>query len=183
MIELFLNDRYSCDGRIQKKKVNCEYWSVDDKLCVTGCELKKINPKELDCFKCQERKPLQNITISAPKITSQKIKGYIGAETSQFLHGRVDEDVYTYRKNICLNCDRRENNSPESESIGWCTACGCGSSKRAALSSKLYMPTVSCPIGKFETSRGSGFNIKDAKNAITGVAESIQQIIKSDKDK
>ena len=115
---------------------------------------------------------------------SQKATSYSKAEASQIFQGKVSEEVFEKRKALCMECPARVNVKPETESIGWCKGgCGCTiGSTRAALSQKLYMPNISCPLKKFGPEQGSGFNIKDAINSVTGIATAIQETI-TDKDK
>lgn len=183
MSELFLNTTYSCKKDEYRKNLNCKYWNIDTNTCAATCSLKKLNPTSLDCFMCKERIAVDENVIKQTPITSKKAASYIKAESSQVFGGRVLEEVFEKRKNFCLSCEKRVNPEPEKESIGWCQTCGCGINKRAALSEKLYMPTISCPLNKFGPERGSGFNISDAKNAVEGIIGSVQQIIKSNKDK
>lgn len=183
MSELFLNTLYSCKENAYKQNLNCKYWSVDTTNCVTSCSLKKINPRPIDCFMCKERVALDETVVKQKPITAKKAKSYLKAETSQMFSGKVSEEVFEQRKNHCLTCEKRVNPEPEKEPIGWCQTCGCGINKRAALSEKLYMPTISCPMNKFGPEKGTGFNITDAKNAVHGMISSVQQIIKNDKDK
>lgn len=176
--DLFLNERYNCNNNIYKKKINCEYWSIDTEKCSTNCSLKNISPREVNCYVCKERKKIQDVVPQ--QITIEQTRKYIKAETSQIVSGKVSEEVFEKRKEACLSCDKRKNIHPETESIGWCTACGCGWKTRAALSQKLYIPTISCPLNKFGPEKGSGFNIKAAAEGIAGIATTITQAITKD---
>lgn len=180
MSELFLNVKYSCKPNAYEKHLNCKYWSVDTNTCAKSCSLKKINPTPKDCFLCKERIPVDENVIKE-SITPKKVVSYAKAETSQFFSGKVSEEVFEKRKECCMSCERRVNPEPENESIGWCKTCSCGINKRAALSEKLYMPTISCPLNKFGPEKGIGFNIEDAKNAINGVLDSVKNIISDNK--
>lgn len=192
MSDLFLNIFYSCDKKIHKQRINCEHWNFNEEKCSISCELKNISPSIIDCAKCQERKKYNSIpeikssisklTISAPKkINSKKIKDYTKAEVSQFTQGKVSEEIFNKRKDFCMSCERRTNPHPEGESIGWCTNCGCGITPRAALSQKLYIPTISCPLNKFGPEKGEGFNAKDAIDSVKGIATSVKSLFEKDK--
>lgn len=176
--DLFLNERYDCNNKIYRKKINCEYWSVDTETCTTNCSLKNISPREVNCYVCKERKKVQEVVPQ--QITIEKTRQYVKAEASQFFSGKVSQEVFEKRKELCMSCDKRKNISPEAESIGWCTACGCGWKTRAALSQKLYIPTISCPLNKFGPEKGSGFSVKAAAESISGVASSIKETITKD---
>jgi hypothetical protein len=113
----------------------------------------------------------------------EKTKSYVKAEGSQALQGKVSEEIFERRKQICMSCEFRVNDrNGNKDSIGWCKGgCGCSiGNPRAALSQKLYMPTVSCPKGKFGVEHGEGFNIKDAKDSAKGLLTSIKNIFKKD---
>jgi hypothetical protein len=177
--DLFLNDRYDCNNnRIFKRKINCIHWSQESSGCSVSCSLKNINPKELDCYMCKERSKIPNAELPQ-QITIENTKKYIKAETSQMIQGKVSDEVFEKRKQICMSCDKRQNINPETESIGWCNACGCGWKTRAALSQKLYIPTISCPLKKFGPELGSGFNLKSAAESISGIVTSIKQTLNS----
>jgi hypothetical protein len=122
-----------------------------------------------------------------------KAKTYLAAEGSQVSQGKVPQNVFEKRKKICMQCEFRY--SPEyknkekpffKDSIGWCRGgCGCGvGTPRAALSVKLYMPTLSCPKGKFGPESGAGFNISDAVDSAKGIVKSVANLFKKeDSDK
>lgn len=190
MTNIHLNQLYSCDNKHFYKKINCKHWSYDKNSCVANCSLKKINPSVKDCSNCSEIDFIDaNVkkTISLSKVeyssnpTESKIKSYVKAETSQFTQGKVSEEIFNQRKEYCMSCDRRKNPHPEEESIGWCTSCGCGLSPRAALSNKLYIPTISCPLQKFGPEKGEGFNTKDAIDSVKGIATSVKSLFEKDK--
>jgi hypothetical protein len=186
MSELFLNSLYSCEQYGYKKNLNCQYWSVDTNTCTSSCSLKKINPTPMNCFMCKERVSVEENVIKQKPLTAKKAASYLKAESSQIFGGRVSEEVFEKRKTFCLSCEKRVNPEPQNESIGWCQTCGCGVNKRAALSQKLYMPTISCPLNKFGPEKGEGFSVSDAKNAVEGIISSVASIIKetnTDKDK
>ena len=111
----------------------------------------------------------------------EKAVSYSKAEGSQILSGKVSQEMYEARKKICLECPNKVNNKPEEEEIGWCTKCGCGSkNKRAALSNKLWMPGLECPLKKFGKAKGEGFNTGDALNSVKGIATSLTNLFKKE---
>lgn len=205
---IFLGKFYNCtvvgDPPVKKtmRSINCKHWSTDDN-CITKCSLNVINnPEPHDCAKCSQRECIvENPPIPKPKIvatiTDDSIKNgdlpepsffkkaisYAKAETSQFLGGKVSEEVFEKRKNICMECNYRINPKPESELIGWCKGgCGCSiGAPRSALSQKLYMPSLKCPQQKFDVEKGEGFNVGDAMDSLRGAAEAINSTIKEEK--
>jgi len=195
---IFLPDRYNCNTKNFKKKINCEYWSIDEESCTTKCSLKNINPSTADCGLCKERKELVSLTVSPPipkKLNSttmipkpkepsliQKAVSYAKAETSQMFNGKVSEETYNKRKEICLACDYKVNPLPQTEPIGWCKGgCGCKiGNPRASLSQKLYMPTITCPLKKFGPETGAGFKVADAIDSVKGIATAVNETLKPD---
>lgn len=187
MKNIQLNQLYSCDKKFYKKKINCKHWSYDTNSCVTFCSLKNINPSLKDCSNCSDISYIEDIEttekiVDQPKGTfGTKVSSYTKAEVSQFTQGKVSEEIFNKRKDFCMSCERRKNPHPEGESIGWCTNCGCGITPRAALSQKLYIPTISCPLNKFGPERGEGFNTKDAIDSVKGIATSVKTLFEKDK--
>ena len=179
--------------------IDCKNWRV--KNLQPNCSL------DLDlnqCDSCQSRVPRNGDFESPPIFTitvgetekivkeekqieptfAEKAKSYIKAETSQAITGKVSQEVFEKRKAICMSCDYRiEQHKTFKDSIGWCKGgCGCSlGNQRAALSQKLYMPTLSCPKGKFGKEKGEGFNIGDAADSIKGVITSVKNLFEKDK--
>ena len=198
-LNIFSTEYYSCDSKnnniiIDKQKINCKHWSVDTIDCNITCSLNIVNnPTLLDCLHCQKREEITELTINSSipkKINLQekiiepslftKVVNYTKAETSQLLNGKVSDEIYNKRKDICISCDYKTNPDPTIESIGWCKGgCGCKlGNPRAALSQKLYMPNLSCPLKKFGSEVGTGFNISDAVDSVKGAATAINETIK-----
>jgi hypothetical protein len=130
--------------------------------------------------KDKETNQFTHLTVNKTNspFTLDKAQKYISAETSQFIQGKVDDEIYNLRKSKCMDCQFRVNNiSTVSDEIGWCTGCGCGiGSERTKLSIKLRMPSLFCPKGKFGAAMGSGFKIADAKDSIKGVVSMIKNL-------
>jgi hypothetical protein len=121
--------------------------------------------------------------VAEPTFT-QKAKSYIKAEGSQAIAGKVNQEVFEKRKEICMSCEYRiEQHKTYKDSIGWCKGgCGCSlGNQRAALSQKLYMPTLSCPKGKFGPEKGEGFNVSDAVDSVKGIVTSVKNLFEKDK--
>jgi len=102
------------------------------------------------------------------KISIKKIFFYLKAEFSQAFKGKVTKKIFNKRKQFCLSCEKLKTIKNSKEKIGWCGGgCGCGvGTPRAALSQKLYMPSISCPMSKFGPEKGSGINLNDFKNSL-----------------
>lgn len=204
-IKLFTEEMYTCKTKelpvlFTKQKINCKHWSASDD-CTVICSLNVINnPNSTDCAKCEKREAINNIIENYPKpklIASftqpqnqvpekksflEKAVSYGKAEISQFVSGKVSDEIYNKRKEICLSCDYKVNPAPHSEPIGWCKGgCGCKiGNPRASLSQKLYMPSITCPLKKFGPEQGQGFNVGDAIDSVKGAATAVTETLKSD---
>jgi hypothetical protein len=80
------------------------------------------------------------------------------------------------RAAICRACEGRAEvveGATDPGNIGWCTKCGCGSNRRAALSVKLTLAGATCPLGKWQPVEGTGASLGTVAEAITGVATSV----------
>jgi len=175
---------------------NCKNWSFDDQSCTVSCKINETeNPDFLFCSKCEKRNPYSTeevpelrtenlIKRSDEKSFVEKAKSYVRAEASQAFSGKVTDEVYEKRKEICMRCEYRVNNIKHlTDDIGWCKGgCGCAvGNPRSALSQKLYMPSLLCPKGKFGIETGKGFNVKDATDSVKGVMTSVKNIFEKDK--
>jgi hypothetical protein len=110
-----------------------------------------------------------------------KAAQYAKTEGSQLIEGKVSEEVFEKRKALCMQCPRRLNPTPDKEQIGWCATCGCSAKNpRAALSNKLWMPNLLCPLNKFPQEIGEGFNVGDAVNSVKGAIQSVASLFKSE---
>ena len=190
-------------------QINCTQWKVtEDSSCAPYCNLKNKNVSMKDCSSCDVRTPLNEsvesfntnnpandlrnkfeqtnvykVVPKAPDITDQsflsKAAQYSKVEGSQLLTGKVSEEVFEKRKALCMSCPRRNNFKPDSESIGWCSSCGCSAKNpRAALSHKLWMPDLECPLKKFPKEVGEGFNAADALDSVKGIIQSVGDLFK-----
>lgn len=173
---------------IKQQYVDCVYWSVDTDKCETNCSLNILNnPKPQNCASCSKRKShgvkeiSESKEISTPetkeKSIVEKVTDYAKAETSQMLQGKVSEEVYEKRKSICMSCEFRVSEAKGiTDEIGWCKGgCGCViGNPRAALSQKLYMPSLKCPKKKFTPEHGIGFNLIDGLDSVKGIVTSIK---------
>jgi hypothetical protein len=189
-------------------RINCTQWVVENAgKCAPYCTLKSKHVLASDWSKCDVRTPLvetvqQNIksnvikdmqslipqqnlytAVPVPSNVDQsflsKAAQYSKIEGSQLLTGKVSEEVFEKRKALCMSCPRRNNFKPDSESIGWCSSCGCSAKNpRAALSHKLWMPDLECPLKKFPKEVGEGFNATDALDSVKGIIQSVGDLFK-----
>lgn len=187
-------------------QINCIHWKLnDDNSCFPYCSLKNKNVSMRDCNVCDVRIPLNqnigpinptddlrekfeqtNIFKAPSKLPETKDKSFLSkaaqyskVEGSQLLTGKVSEEVFEKRKALCMGCPRRNNFKPDSESIGWCSSCGCSAKNpRAALSHKLWMPDLECPLNKFPKEVGEGFNAADALDSVKGIIQSVGDLFK-----
>lgn len=187
-MNLYLNDYYNCREEniiVSQQKINCKYWNINENICTTACSLNIVsNPTPKDCNLCTKRDfVLTEITIKKESIKKEtekksfieKAKSYAKAEISQIIEGKVSEDIFCKRKNLCLSCEFLVNPKPNEESIGWCKGgCGCQiGNTRSALSAKLYMPHLKCPKNKFDVEKGNGFDTKHVIESLNGIKNSI----------
>lgn len=105
-----------------------------------------------------------------------KASKYIKAEVTHATQGAVSDEIFQERKSKCMDCHGRVESlegNIDPGGIGFCNLCGCGGSRRAALSVKLTMSAVVCPLNKFAKSQGTGGTLASALEAAKGVASSI----------
>lgn len=108
--------------------------------------------------------------------TTAKAVEYLKTEAMHALKGPAPADVVEARTAHCRACEFRvdtleDNTDPGG--IGFCTKCGCGGNRRAALSVKLTLAGTSCPVGKFAASTGTGGGLTTTMQALRGVAMSV----------
>ena len=133
--------------------------------------LKKIDERHLD-FVLQV---VQGEFIPAGENGSlENMKQYARAELTHATQGPASEADAAARLAICMACEHRATDyKGMSDSVGWCTRCGCGSSPRALLTVKVTLAGVECPLGKFGKVSGTGASVASAVSAVGGVAKSI----------
>ena len=93
-------------------------------------------------------------------VNLKNIKSYLKAEASYQLTGPVPDETYERRLAICMGCDKRKNSKARPDRVGYCSACGCGVSKRSALSVKLKMPESACPLELWKPAKGTRGGIR-----------------------
>lgn len=194
MTNSFRKKPYSCSNpKITHQEVNCVHWSIETPSCITSCGLNLYqNPNSSNCNSCKKRESYSKevldddekkynftpITVKQ-KTPAELMQSYLKAESSQFFYGKVDDEIYNERKNICLSCPQMTNNIGDKvDEVGWCKACGCGiGADRTRLSEKLRMPSLSCPQGKFKNALGSGFTIESAIDSLGGIYKMVKKTI------
>ena len=111
--------------------------------------------------------------IETPSAMAQATQ-YARVEMTHATKGPASEADATARLAICMACEHRATDyKGMSDSVGWCTRCGCGSSPRALLTVKVTLAGVECPLGKFGKVSGTGASVASAVDAVAGVAKSI----------
>ena len=99
---------------------------------------------------------------------------YARAELTHATQGPASEADAAARLAICMACEHRAvEYKGMSDSVGWCTKCGCGNSPRALLTVKVTLAGVECPLAKWGKVEGTGATVASAVDAVAGVAKSI----------
>ena len=111
--------------------------------------------------------------IETPSAMAQATQ-YARVEMTHATKGPASDADAAARLAICMACEHRATDyKGMSDSVGWCTRCGCGSSPRALLTVKVTLAGVECPLGKFGKVSGTGASVASAVDAVAGVAKSI----------
>lgn len=106
-----------------------------------------------------------------PKLSlSRKIINYLKFEYSSIFDGEVSSKIFNFRKSNCLSCVGLKKS--DKDSIGFCGLCGCKENPRAALSVKLTIGGVKCPIGKWGPEKGS-LNLKNIPKVAVGICVTV----------
>jgi len=106
-------------------------------------------------------------------VTTAKAIQYLKTEAMHALNGPAPADVVAARTAHCRACEFRDDSPKDPGGIGFCTKCGCGGNRRAALSVKLTLAGTSCPIGKFSASQGTKGSVESMMQALRGVLTSV----------
>lgn len=107
---------------------------------------------------------------------ASRAAAYLAAERKHATQGPASGQVQADRAAICKACEGRAEvveGASDPGGIGWCTKCGCGSNRRAALSVKLTLAGATCPLGKWQPVDGTGASLGTVAEAIGGVASSV----------
>lgn len=161
--------------------IECDHWSPctvkSGGCCAAGHYGGR--PSLGVCGQCPHRvvggEQPQGTTVTYGATTAKAVQ-YLKAEANHALNGPAPAEVVEARKAACRSCEHRvdsleDNTDPGG--IGFCTKCGCGGSRRAALSVKLTMASVSCPVGKFQPVTGVGGTVESVMQALKGLAMSV----------
>ena len=94
-----------------------------------------------------------------------KLFKYLNFELSNIKDGKVSDEIFNKRKEICLSCPSL-GKLPDSE-LGFCNSCGCGANPRARLDVKLTVAGTECPLNKWGREKAS------KKKTISNICESL----------
>lgn len=180
----FLKDLKECNSFATNKSTTILFdQNIQNRIKAINEKFKKIKEE-------QEKIEIKNKKISFFK----KTKMYILAELNTIIEGQINKSQYAQRKSACLDCHGRVDsieNKTDPGGIGFCSLCGCGASKRAALSVKLTIGGASCPLNKWESLKGTEWSFKTALQASSGLFTSfyyhfikkVKQIIRNNYNK
>lgn len=133
-------------------------------MCTTNCKHRVIDGVPQAMIKSEPQARTQI------KLATQ----YARAELTHATQGPASEADAAARLAICMACEHRAAEyKGMSDSVGWCTKCGCGNSPRALLTVKVTLSGYECPLGKWGKVDGTGATVASAVDAVAGVAKSI----------
>lgn len=152
--------------------VDCDHWR-DCKIDGGGC-----------CAENRFSKPSTGVcnTLCKFKIRNGELKNpsgigqYLTVELIAISQGPASEADAAARLAICMGCEHRATNyEGQTDTVGWCKRCICGSNARAKLSVKVTLAGASCPLApaKWSSVPGTGATVASAVDAVAGVAKSI----------
>lgn len=167
--------------------IECDYWKpcgVRDGGCCSAGHYGG-RPSLGVCRQCPHRvvagqQPLE-IGESINYGFASRAAAYLAAEKTHATQGPASVQVQGERAAICRACEGHAEvveGATDPGGIGWCTKCGCGSNRRAALSVKLTLAGATCPLGKWQPVEGTGASLGTVAEAITGVATSVMDTAK-----
>lgn len=113
---------------------------------------------------------------------ASRAAAYLAAERTHAMQGPASVQVQAERTAICKACEGRTdeiNGNRDPGGIGWCTKCGCGSNRRAALSVKLTLAGAACPLGKWGAVQGEGATPATVIESAVGIAQSVADTAKA----
>jgi hypothetical protein len=122
-----------------------------------------------------------NVKIKQFKYLLSQIKRYLKVETVHATQGPAPKREVLKRIELCENCPglvEELEGKTDPGGIGFCSLCGCGASRRAALSVKLTLAGATCPLSKWQPVKGEEKKLKHTKDAIKGILYSIIDRIK-----
>ena len=127
------------------------------------------------CRQCPHRQ-VNGAVIDAEKSKLEMAKEYARAELTHATQGPASEADAAARLAICMECEHRATDyKGQTDPVGWCQRCGCGSNPRAVLTIKVTLAGASCPLTppKWDSVQGTGATLASAVDAVAGVTKSI----------
>ena len=127
------------------------------------------------CRQCPHRQ-VNGAVIDAEKSKLEMAKEYARAEITHATQGPASEADAAARLAICMECEHRATDyKGQTDPVGWCQRCGCGSNPRAVLTVKVTLAGASCPLTppKWDAVQGTGATLASAVDAVAGVTKSI----------
>ena len=127
------------------------------------------------CRQCPHRQ-VNGAVIDAEKSKLEMAKDYARAELTHATQGPASEADAAARLAICMECEHRATDyKGQTDPVGWCQRCGCGSNPRAVLTIKVTLAGASCPLTppKWDAVQGTGATLASAVDAVAGVTKSI----------
>ena len=127
------------------------------------------------CRQCPHRQ-VNGAVIDAEKSKLEMAKDYARAELTHATQGPASEADAAARLALCMECEHRATDyKGQTDPVGWCQRCGCGSNPRAVLTIKVTLAGASCPLTppKWDAVQGTGATLASAVDAVAGVTKSI----------
>ena len=157
--------------------ISCDHWSVCEIKMGGCCAAGHYNgsPSLGVCRQCPHRQ-VNGAVIDAEKSKLEMAKEYARAEITHATQGPASEADAAARLAICMECEHRATDyKGQTDLVGWCQRCGCGSNPRAVLTVKVTLAGASCPLTppKWDAVQGTGATLASAVDAVAGVTKSI----------
>lgn len=105
-----------------------------------------------------------------------RVMKYLQVEALHARRGPASSDTVATRTAACRACEHRVaelDGLKDPGEVGFCTKCGCGGAKRAALSVKLTLAGATCPVGKWAATQGVGGSAATVTEAASGLMSSV----------
>ena len=157
--------------------ISCDYWS-ECGIKMGGCCAANHyggSPSLGVCRQCPHRQ-VNGAVIDAEKSKLEMAKEYARAEITHATQGPASEADAAARLAICMECEHRATDyKGQTDPVGWCQRCGCGSNPRAVLTVKVTISGASCPLTppKWDSVQGTGATLASAVDAVAGITKSI----------
>ena len=155
----------------------CDHWSecgiTSGGCCAAGHY--GGSPSLGVCRQCPHRQ-VNGAVIDAEKSKLEMAKQYARAELTHATQGPASEADAAARLAICMECEHRATDyKGQTDPVGWCQRCGCGSNPRAVLTVKVTLAGASCPLTppKWKAVEGTGATLASAVDAVASVTKSI----------